>query len=193
MLKYIISVAILATLFLLVVIPVASEAKTTKLYWQKISSCTHGHSLKVSKNRLRTILRNHTPITEERKSKEVHYRTCLKTKSDHKKALNVWKSGRRWRKNYKHVWPIRFNRLSSYDKRWATSIGNCESGNNPRTNTGNGFEGAMQWVRSTWYRAGGSGSPVNASIHEQWVRAVRWRNIAGTMQWPACSKKLGYA
>lgn len=90
-------------------------------------------------------------------------------------------------------WRARFEALSAADQTWARRIGQCESGNNPRINTGNGFEGAMQWVRSTWYAAGGSGSPVNASLHEQYVRAVKWRNRTSTMQWPGCSKKLGYA
>lgn len=90
-------------------------------------------------------------------------------------------------------WVREFDRLSAADKRWARVIGSCESGNNPRTNTGNGFLGAMQWVLSTWHEAGGSGSPTSASLYEQYVRAVRWRNRTSTMQWPKCSRDHGFA
>jgi hypothetical protein len=98
---------------------------------------------------------------------------------------------REWRQ--RTYWVRQFSRLSLYDRTWAIRIGECESGNAPTTDTGNGFLGSHQWVLSTWHMAGGSGSPVDASWHEQAVRAVRWRNRTSTTQWPACSVALGYA
>ena len=97
------------------------------------------------------------------------------------------------RGDFNCIWLVRWRNLSTYDRTWTLRIGSCESGNNPKTDTGNGFLGAHQWVLSTWHMAGGSGSPVDASWHEQAVRAVWWRNRTSTMQWPACSQKLGYA
>lgn len=100
----------------------------------------------------------------------------------------VRRSLRRYRAKHarRFYWQLTFARLSPGDQSWAISTGACESGNDPTTNTGNGFLGAFQWVLSTWHAAGGSGSPVYASWHEQAVRAVRWRNIAGRGQWPVC-------
>jgi hypothetical protein len=79
-----------------------------------------------------------------------------------------------------------FRRLSPADQAWARNTGACESGNNPATNTGNGFYGAFQFVISTWHMAGGSGMPHHADWYEQAVRAVRWRNKTSDEQWPVC-------
>lgn len=85
-------------------------------------------------------------------------------------------------------WSIQHSRLSSYDRWWAHKTSVCESGRNPRIATGNGYYGAHQWLPSTWRAAGGRGLPIYASIWEQDVRAVRWRNVAGRGQWPVCGR-----
>lgn len=97
-------------------------------------------------------------------------------------------------------WLKAWNRLSPYDRQWTIGISSCEVRAvwpdliaAAKFNNGNGFHGAFQWLISTWQSAGGSGSPVTASWHEQAVRAVAWRNKEGTMQWPACSRSRGYA
>jgi hypothetical protein len=97
---------------------------------------------------------------------------------------------RAWRaRNY---WKRQFYRLSAWDQAWARRISTCESGNRQVAREG-GFLSYFQWVLSTWHMAGGSGNPENVGWYEQAVRAVRWRNRTSTMQWPACSRILGYA
>jgi hypothetical protein len=143
---------------------------------------------KAMKRVRRTVLKR-LVITKKAKQRTAKLIRCLKTDDARENVRRA--RGKLYRK--RDVWKLRFLALSAYDRTWAKRIGSCESGNNPRTNTGNGFLGAMQWVLSTWHMAGGSGSPTQASIYEQWVRAVWWRNKTSTMQWPACSLKLGYA
>jgi hypothetical protein len=109
----------------------------------------------------------------------------------HRRSMRkVWRSDRaaylEHRDRKRHPWVYAFEALSEADQAWAIATGSCESGNVATTDTGNGFLGAFQWVLSTWWAAGGSGSPTEATWHEQAVRAVRWRNIAGAGQWPVC-------
>ena len=73
---------------------------------------------------------------------------------------------------------------------WA-QLAQCESGGNPRTNTGNGYYGLYQFSLSTWRSVGGSGLPSNASPEEQTMRAQILQARSGWGQWPACSRKLG--
>jgi hypothetical protein len=67
----------------------------------------------------------------------------------------------------------------------------CESGNNYRTNTGNGFYGAYQFTSGTWRAYGGSGLPSNAPPGEQDYRAKLLYQARGWSPWPACSRRLG--
>jgi hypothetical protein len=73
---------------------------------------------------------------------------------------------------------------------WLRSTRMCESGGNYRTNTGNGFYGAYQFVLSTWWSAGGHGYPHLAEPLEQDYRAVVWRKMIGNPHspggWPVC-------
>lgn len=69
----------------------------------------------------------------------------------------------------------------------------CESGMNPRTNTGNGFYGAFQFMLSTW-RKFRPGNPIDYSYAEQkaviqqYFPVSSWRS-----QFPACARRLGVA
>ncbi len=67
----------------------------------------------------------------------------------------------------------------------------CESGNNYRINTGNGFYGAYQFNLGTWRAYGGTGYPHQASPAEQDYRAKLLYRARGWSPWPACSSKLG--
>lgn len=71
------------------------------------------------------------------------------------------------------------------------ALARCESGGNPRTNTGNGYYGAYQFSASTWRSVGGSGLPSEASMEEQTARAQALQQRSGWGQWPACTSKLG--
>lgn len=70
-------------------------------------------------------------------------------------------------------------------------LAQCESGGNPRTNTGNGFYGMYQFTLSTWQSLGGTGYPHEADAATQTEMARRLQAKAGWGQWPACSGKLG--
>ena len=66
------------------------------------------------------------------------------------------------------------------------AIAACESGGNPRTDTGNGFYGKYQFTLDTWQAIGGSGNPAQASEAEQDRRAAQLMAQAGPGQWPVC-------
>jgi hypothetical protein len=66
------------------------------------------------------------------------------------------------------------------------AIASCESGGNPRTDTGNGFYGKYQFTLATWQAVGGSGNPARASESEQDSRAAQLLARAGADQWPVC-------
>ena len=76
------------------------------------------------------------------------------------------------------------------DDVWA-KLAQCESGGNPRTNTGNGFYGMYQFTLETWRSLGGTGYPHEADAATQTEMAKRLQQRAGWGQWPGCSDKLG--
>lgn len=67
----------------------------------------------------------------------------------------------------------------------------CESGNNYRANTGNGFYGAYQFSQSTWTNLGYPGRPDLESPGMQDAAAQKDQSEHGWGQWPACSAALG--
>lgn len=67
----------------------------------------------------------------------------------------------------------------------------CESGDNYKINTGNGYYGAYQFDAGTWRAYGGSGLPHQNSPAEQDHRARLLYQDRGWAPWPACSRKLG--
>ncbi len=73
---------------------------------------------------------------------------------------------------------------------WA--LGNCESGNNPRSVGGGGrFFGAFQFTLGTWHGIGESGNPVDYPYDHQLAAAKRLQARSGWGQWPRCSRRLG--
>jgi hypothetical protein len=146
--------------------------------------CDHVHRSEVAYNRIRALVRHTGPVVDKRRVQ--HYATCVATRAKAHRAHVLARRHWAWRHQYAQRWRIVFNRLPSWDRAWAWSTGACESGNNPATNTGNGFYGAFQFVLSTWWAAGGTGNPTQHSWHYQAVTAVRWMHIAGDEQWPVC-------
>lgn len=67
----------------------------------------------------------------------------------------------------------------------------CESSNNYRANTGNGFYGAYQFSESTWQNLGYPGRPDLEPAAMQDQAAQRLQREAGWSQWPACAAALG--
>jgi hypothetical protein len=66
----------------------------------------------------------------------------------------------------------------------------CESGNNYKINTGNGYYGAYQFNLSTWRSVGGTGYPNLASPAEQDARALKLYRMRGWQPW-TCAQILG--
>jgi len=71
-------------------------------------------------------------------------------------------------------------------------VAQCESGGNWGINTGNGFQGGLQFTPSTWRSFGGSqfaSSANRASREEQIVVAEKVLAGQGWGAWPVCSRK----
>ncbi len=73
-------------------------------------------------------------------------------------------------------------------------LAQCESGGNWQIDTGNGFQGGLQFTTSTWQAYGGGeyAPTANQATREQQI-AVAERTLAaqGWGAWPACSASLG--
>jgi hypothetical protein len=70
----------------------------------------------------------------------------------------------------------------------------CESGGNWGINTGNGFQGGLQFSPSTWNAHGGTqyaATANQASREEQIVVAEKVLDSQGWGAWPSCSSSLG--
>jgi hypothetical protein len=67
----------------------------------------------------------------------------------------------------------------------------CESGNNYRANTGNGYYGAYQASHSTWggYAGYSDAHLAPPAVQDEWAK--RLHAMRGWQPWPACSRKLG--
>ncbi|MBO8196645.1 LysM peptidoglycan-binding domain-containing protein [Streptomyces oryzae] len=73
-------------------------------------------------------------------------------------------------------------------------IAQCESGGNWQTNTGNGYQGGLQFSPSTWRAYGGGAyAPTadKASKAQQIAVATKVQRAQGWGAWPSCSAKAG--
>jgi uncharacterized protein involved in type VI secretion and phage assembly len=74
------------------------------------------------------------------------------------------------------------------------ALGGCESGNNPRENTGNGYYGEDQFDMTTW-RSNGytkyAPRPDLASESEQTAAVIDLHSKRGWEPWPSCARQLG--
>ncbi|WP_305094036.1 resuscitation-promoting factor Rpf1 domain-containing protein [Prescottella sp. R16] len=73
-------------------------------------------------------------------------------------------------------------------------LAQCEAGGNWGINTGNGYQGGLQFSPSTWTAHGGgefAATANNASREQQIVVAERVLANQGWGAWPSCSAKLG--
>ncbi|HMT49611.1 MAG TPA: transglycosylase family protein [Dietzia sp.] len=73
-------------------------------------------------------------------------------------------------------------------------LAQCEAGGNWGINTGNGYQGGLQFSPSTWAAYGGTkyAPTANQATREQQI-AIAEKTLAGQGwgAWPACSAKLG--
>jgi hypothetical protein len=65
----------------------------------------------------------------------------------------------------------------------------CESSDNYRDNTGNGYYGAYQFAQTTWTNLGMSGRPDQAAPAVQDHAAYTLYKRSGWGPWPACSQR----
>lgn len=70
------------------------------------------------------------------------------------------------------------------------AVAQCESGGNWSTNTGNGYQGGLQFSQSTWAANGGSGSASSASREQQIAVAESVLATQGPGAWPVCGSNL---
>ena len=80
---------------------------------------------------------------------------------------------------------------ASNDTTWL-KIAECESHQNWKDDTGNGYYGGLQFSLGAWASVGGSGKPSDASSGEQIQRGKMLQQIRGWVAWGGCSKKLGF-
>ena len=74
------------------------------------------------------------------------------------------------------------------------SLAQCESGGNWSINTGNGYQGGLQFSPSTWAAYGGTAyaPTANQATREQQIAiAEKTQASQGWGAWPACTAKLG--
>lgn len=85
------------------------------------------------------------------------------------------------------------NASAAPDSDW-DKLAQCEAGGNWGINTGNGFQGGLQFSPGTWTAHGGGeyASTANQATREQQI-AVAEKVLAtqGWGAWPACSSSLG--
>lgn len=85
------------------------------------------------------------------------------------------------------------NAAAAPDSEW-DRLAQCESGGNWSINTGNGFQGGLQFSPSTWSSHGGTqyAPTANQASREQQI-AVAEQVLAsqGWGAWPSCSSSLG--
>lgn len=70
----------------------------------------------------------------------------------------------------------------------------CESGDNWRANTGNGYYGGLQFSRLTWNSFGGGAYAGTANYATRWQQitiAEKMVRAQGWGAWPTCSVKAG--
>ncbi|MEU2257516.1 resuscitation-promoting factor Rpf1 domain-containing protein [Nocardia xishanensis] len=85
------------------------------------------------------------------------------------------------------------NASAAPDSDW-DRLAQCEAGGNWGINTGNGFQGGLQFSPSTWNSHGGqeyAATANQASREEQIVVAEKVLASQGWGAWPSCSSKLG--
>ena len=78
---------------------------------------------------------------------------------------------------------------SDWDK-----LAQCESGGNWAINTGNGYQGGLQFSPSTWAGYGGTeyaATADQATREQQIAVAERVQAAQGWGAWPACTARLG--
>jgi len=164
----------------LVPAPATVQAK----HWQMKEQCDHGHRGFVAKHRIQNLMRSTEMLTQKRWHRVQHYVKCTMTAKQSKRLRKTLNRLRAWRASHKDY--LIYSRLPAWTHAWAVNTGACESGNDPTTNTGNGYYGAFQFNLGTWAAAGGQGMPNLQSWHYQATIAIKLMLREGAQHWPNC-------
>jgi hypothetical protein len=84
-------------------------------------------------------------------------------------------------------WSVPANASPNWD-----AIAACESGGNWRINTGNGYQGGLQFAPGTWLSHGGAEYAPSAHLatrEEQIAVAERVLATQGIGAWPVCGRR----
>ncbi len=149
--------------------------------------CPHRHSVGEGRRAARSVLSAPRAFDGPRVRALGHYVKCSRTRREGLHVRAYAKSLRALRRTYGPSWHIRWQAIGAAGRSWTRATGACESGNDPRTDTGNGYRGAFQWLERTWRAAGGDRDVVRASWHHQATLAWRWHQRVPRGQWPVCS------
>jgi predicted type IV restriction endonuclease len=72
------------------------------------------------------------------------------------------------------------------------AIAMCESSMNPQAVSPSGkYMGLFQFSQESWQFVGMPGTPLQATVNEQFAAARVLKSIQGWKAWPVCSKKVG--
>lgn len=72
------------------------------------------------------------------------------------------------------------------------NIAMCESTMNPQAVSPSGkYMGLFQFSQESWQFVGMPGTPLDATVKEQYAAARVLKSIQGWNAWPQCSRKLG--
>lgn len=71
-------------------------------------------------------------------------------------------------------------------------LAKCESSMNPQAiNPSGKYMGLFQFSQDSWEFVGMTGTPIEATVQEQYAAARVLKAIQGWNAWPQCSRKLG--
>lgn len=194
-----ISLMVLAVLLLLMTSaaePSVVDPSATQKYWQ-MRGCTHGHPTGTKKGSyavVKRVLRNHQRLNKKKVQRLPHYAVCVATKKKHAAVWDFIRRSNKWRKQYAHFWPIKWDELPYYAKSWTAGVSSRESGS--RIGETSYYKQRLksgvcdcwsffQWMHPTWYSACAcSRSVFSASWYHQAVKAWEWHLSHPTGQWP---------
>jgi len=86
---------------------------------------------------------------------------------------------------------IQEKNMEQLPKEWK-AIAMCESTMNPQAVSPSGkYMGLFQFSQESWTFVGMPGTPLDATVNEQFAAARVLKAIQGWKAWPVCSKKAG--
>jgi len=86
---------------------------------------------------------------------------------------------------------IREKEMTQLPAEWK-ALAMCESSMNPQAvNPSGKYMGLFQFSQESWQFVGMPGTPLDATVKEQFAAARALKAIQGWKAWPQCAKKIG--